>query len=113
MSQQTAIASLDASLSALNHPYRRRLLLAVQDENPYDYATLTEADIVPDGGETDEPDAVTTQLHHLHLPKLADHGYIEWQPDTETIRQGSNFEKIAPLLTLLSDHADELPHDWP
>ncbi|WP_425556836.1 hypothetical protein [Haladaptatus pallidirubidus] len=42
-----------------------------------------------------------TQLQHTHLPKFADKGYIEWTPNTGTIRRGPNFEEIAPLLTLI------------
>ncbi|WP_458189837.1 DUF7344 domain-containing protein [Haladaptatus sp. NG-WS-4] len=61
----------------------------------------------------DELRRLETQLRHVHLPKLADDGYIEWNPGTETIRRGPNFDDIAPLLTLMDDHEDELPDDWP
>lgn len=60
-----------------------------------------------------EIESLKTQLHHTHLPKLADAGYIDWNPDTGAICRGPSIDEIAPLLTLMSDHADELPDDWP
>ncbi|WP_217493337.1 transcriptional regulator [Haladaptatus sp. W1] len=95
------------SLDMLSSPHRRRILLAVLDDNPRDEDEFTS------DATDDELTALKTQLHHVHLPKLADKGYIEWNPDTETIRRGPNFDEIAPLLTLMSNHADELPDDWP
>lgn len=53
------------------------------------------------------------QLFHSHLPQLNEVGYIEWDPVTETIRRGPNFESIAPLLELMVEHQDELPPGWP
>ncbi|ODR79415.1 hypothetical protein BG842_02490 [Haladaptatus sp. W1] len=107
MRNPTTSTSLDMSLDMLSSPHRRRILLAVLDDNPRDEDEFTS------DATDDELTALKTQLHHVHLPKLADKGYIEWNPDTETIRRGPNFDEIAPLLTLMSNHADELPDDWP
>ncbi|MDQ2055843.1 hypothetical protein [Halobellus sp. H-GB7] len=67
-----------------------------------------------------DPDAVgdatltemRTTLYHVHLPKFAEAGYIEWDKDTHTIRQGPNFDDIAPFLRLMADHEDKLPAGW-
>lgn len=107
MRQQTTSTSLDAGLDMLSSPHRRRILLAVLDDNPRDEDEFTSD--APD----DELTALKTRFHHVHLPKLAAAGYIEWNPDTETIRRGPNFDEIAPLLSLMSNHADELPAGWP
>lgn len=58
-------------------------------------------------------EGVDTELHHRHLPMLAELGYVEWDPDSGTIERGSRFDEIEPLLRLLIDHADELPPGWP
>ncbi|WP_433633302.1 DUF7344 domain-containing protein [Halomicrococcus sp. NG-SE-24] len=97
-------------LDVLSDSHRRRILLAVSDHNPRTEDEFTTESLASD---EDNLDHVKTHLHHVHLPKLADKGYIEWNPDTETIRRGSNFDEIAPLLQLMADHEDELPADWP
>jgi hypothetical protein len=97
-------------LDMLRNPHRRRILLAVSDHNPRDEDEFTPDNVAADD---DDLDQLKTQLQHTHLSKLADKGYIEWNLDTETIRRGPNFEEIAPLLTLMVNHADELPDDWP
>ncbi|VTT86294.1 hypothetical protein DM2_2332 [Halorubrum sp. DM2] len=52
-------------------------------------------------------------MYHSHLPKLADLGFIEWDPDENEIRKGPRWDDIAPLLRLIEDHQDELPDGWP
>jgi hypothetical protein len=112
MPHTTNSASLDAMLDMLSNPHRRRIMIAVSDHNPRDEDEFT-PDAVAAEDLDDELRTVKTQLQHTHLPKLADKGYIEWNLDTETIRRGPNFDEIAPLLTLMVNHADELPADWP
>nr|WP_161493145.1 hypothetical protein [Natrarchaeobaculum aegyptiacum] len=53
------------------------------------------------------------RLHHAHLPKLDEAGFIEWNPDSKTITCGPRFDEIAPLVELLVDHQSELPASWP
>ena len=52
-------------------------------------------------------------LVHAHLPKLADAGYIEWDPDSGDIAEGPRFEEVEVVLDLFDTHADDLPSDWP
>jgi hypothetical protein len=61
----------------LSHSYRRCLLLAVLDDNPRDQDDLANETIARDVADADELATMKTQLHHVHLPKLADKGYIE------------------------------------
>ena len=113
MSQTTDSASLDVMFDALREPYRRQILLAVSDHNPRDEDEFTSAEFASDDADADELDQLELELYHSHLPKLAENGYIKWNPETHTIRRGPNFDDIAPLLKLMKDHADELPADWP
>jgi hypothetical protein len=83
--------------------------MRVSEHNPRDEDEFVVDDITTDN---EDLEPLTTQLYHSHLPKLADAGYIEWNEDTQTIRQGPSFEEIAPLLRLMTDHQDELPADW-
>ena len=58
-------------------------------------------------------DLFTSELYHVHLPKLEERGYITWDRDADEISHGPNYEEIEPLVTLMGDHEDELPADWP
>ncbi len=97
----------------LGNSYRRRILLAVADHNPRDEDEFAPETFNSDSVDENEVEQMKTELFHSHLPKLADAGYIAWDPDTETIRRGPNFEEIAPLLELMDEHEDELPANWP
>lgn len=62
-------------------PQRRRILRYL-DDNGGD-ATFEEIVDVLDGP---EPTMTAVRLHHVHLPKLAAAGGIEWRPETERVR---------------------------
>jgi hypothetical protein len=102
--------SLDRMFDVLRHPYRRRILMLVSEHNPRDE---NEFSVDALATEDDDLELLTTELFHVHLPKLAEAGYIEWDEDTHTIRRGPNLDEIAPLLRLIDDHQDELPEGWP
>lgn len=101
--------SFDDSLDALAHVQRRALLLALLADSPQDASTPPET--ARSGSAGDEVDLLVT-IHHVHLPKLEEYGFVEWDRDTDELRRGPNFEEIAPLLELLDDHRDELPDGW-
>lgn len=110
MSVRTDSPSLDVPLDALSDSYRRRILTAVSDHDPRDKNEFVPADFATDDEDLEELRAI---LHHAHLPKLTEYGYIERAPDTGTIRRGPKFDEIAPLLDLMVEYEDELPADWP
>ncbi|AEH36310.1 DUF7344 domain-containing protein [Halopiger xanaduensis] len=94
----------DRLFDALTDVHRRRLLFALIDHNPQDVSEL------PDVPWTlSESEAVLTSKHHVHLPKLADYGLIEWERDEQIVTKGPRFDEIEPILQLLDDHRDELP----
>ena len=41
--------------------------------------------------------------HHIHLPKLADAGLIEWQQGENTVERGPAFDEVVPLLEAIGD----------
>jgi hypothetical protein len=100
--------SIDDALDALGHVQRRRLLVALLAHNPQDDAPMT---VVEDAVDTGALDRIV-QMEHVHLPKLVDYGYIEWDRENGEVATGPNFEEIRPLLELLVDHENELPDDW-
>jgi hypothetical protein len=101
----TTDRSQNRSLAVLAHPYRRRILQLISEHNPRDEEEFAVED--------DDLELLTTELYRAHLPKLAEAGYVDWDRDTKTIRRGPNFEEVAPLLRLMTEHEDELPKGWP
>lgn len=100
--------SFDDMVDALADVQRRKLLIALLEHNPQDDSAVVIAD------SESESDAVErlVSMQHVHLPKLTDYGFIEWDEDTHEVMKGPNFDEIRPLLELLDDHEDELPDDW-
>lgn len=97
---------------ALADPYRRQLLLALFEENPQDCDDLDPLHLLNQGTTTDDLAATQINLDHVHLPKLEDMGYIEWDRESGELSKGPSWEEIAPLLQLMYDHQDELPDEW-
>lgn len=99
--------AFDEMVEALANVQRRKLLVALLEHNPQDDAPVTVVD---------EADAEVFErlvsMRHVHLPKLADAGFIIWDDESHEVSKGPNFEEIRPLLELLDDHAEELPEDW-
>lgn len=108
MSEEITSTSFDSHLDALGHVDRRRLLLALLD------ATV-EGDL-PVGidrladGTAESP--LRVSMHHVHLPKLDDYGFVDANLDQYTVTTGPRFDEIRPLLELLDTNRDRLPGGW-
>lgn len=101
----------DRAFDALANADRRQLLCALLDANPQD--RLDPFDLLAEGEPPDEPAAARLTLTHVHLPKLAEMGFIEWDRESDAFSQGRNWNEIAPLLRLIRDHQDELNDELP
>lgn len=55
-----------------------------------------------------DADLDAVRMHHVHLPKLADAGYIE-RTDDDRVAPGDSFDEIQPLLETLVENKDALP----
>lgn len=100
--------SFDEIVDALADVQRRKLLLALLEHNPQDDAPVL---VVDSDRDADAVERLVT-MNHVHLPKLADLGFIEWDSERHEVKKGPNFDEIRPLLELLDAHEDELPDDW-
>lgn len=103
----------DRLFDALNHRYRRRLLAALSEKNPQ--TVDGELDAVPaidPRVRDDRGEAITDiEIVHVHLPKLANYGYVSWDPEAGQITKGPNWDAVEPLLDLLVTHGDDLRVD--
>lgn len=96
--------TFDDMMDVLADVQRRKLLIALLKNNP---------PVVIAGSEAEDDDAKRlVAMDHVHLPKLADYGVIDWDRESNEVHKGPNFDEIRPLLELLDDHEDELPDDW-
>jgi hypothetical protein len=94
-----------AVFDVLRHRHRRRVLVALERERPGG----RRADVFDLGEEIateDDADEVRVRLVHCHLPKLADHGFVEWDRDDGTVTRGPRWGVIEPYLALLADPED-------
>ena len=99
---------LEEMFDALGAVQRRRVLVELLEspEDPLrgitDPETETETRFVED----------TVRMAHIHLPKLDDYEFIDWDEDADVVRTGEQFDEIEPLLDLLHRDQERVPGDW-
>ena len=76
-------------------------------------AGISDGESPPGERGRDAVDRIATEMHHTHLPRLAEAGYVEWDREDDVLRRGPRFDEVAPLIELLVVHEDELPAGWP
>ena len=102
---------LDTKLSVLANSHRRRLLSILAQTPAANEPIATSRAVQADGGNPSDGDGKhpeSLKLYHVHLPKLADHGYVDWNREARTVARGPQFENILPLLTALNEMQDAL-----
>lgn len=102
--------SLDEALQILSHPNRRRPLTAMAQRDTDTGEEVSVSEIKPADRALRDFKA---ELHHKHLPKLAQMDLIDWKHNNGTFSRGSNFGAIRPLLELLVENQGKLPEEWP
>ncbi|MFA9425542.1 transcriptional regulator [Natronorubrum sp. A-ect3] len=95
---------LDRYLWAIGHIHRRRLLLQLLETPMVHTSELNMSE--------GEKNLLLAEVKHAHLPKLADHDVIDWNPECNRVTRGSNFEEVEPLLELLDTNRERLPDGW-
>ncbi len=94
--------TFDDCLAALGRVERRRIL--------FDLLEAPECRIDPDWVEAPPGSDPRVPLRHAHLPKLAALGVVEVDAEGDIVRRGLDFEHLRPLLEVLRDHREDLPH---
>ncbi|WP_436347420.1 hypothetical protein [Natronorubrum sp. FCH18a] len=92
-------AIYDNLFNALANPERRRILFDLAKQ-PESVNIDSPPDALADGGDA------AIERHHVHLPALAEHGFIDWYPSANAIEAGPRFDEIRPILTVLADHRE-------
>ncbi|WP_157533204.1 DUF7344 domain-containing protein [Haloferax profundi] len=94
---------------ALANPAQRELLFALADANPSGDETLDPADLLASDGEVDVPERTQIGLYHVHLPKLDELGFIDWDRETGQICTGDGWNDVAPVLDVIQENEDRFP----
>jgi predicted transcriptional regulator len=92
-------STLDRVYRTLSHPVRRRILLALQTDAPRRVEEFATESATPGSGVR----AGAVGLHHVHLPRLDEAGFVDWEEESEMIRKGHRFEEVRPHLELLRE----------
>ena len=81
---------LDGAFEVLRSHTRRRLLTVLRNRETAKVATLTSRL----GGDT----VTCVETHHVHLPILDDHGFVEWNRRANEVSRGPRFEEFEQFL---------------
>ena len=99
------IRKWDQMFDALSAEPRRQLIISLVDSP--DGVPLPESAVNPNVPV--DPDRLRGELHHVHLPKLADMGFVEWESDPLIAYPGPRFDEVAVVFDALHDHASDIP----
>lgn len=107
---RTDTAPLDRIFDVLGSPARRRILVGLREATPRSTHEFT---VREEGPEGDPPGTPRIELHHNHLPRLEAAGFVEWDREGNEVARGPAFDEVEPFLSLIDDHREELPGEWP
>ncbi|WP_247003779.1 hypothetical protein [Halosolutus gelatinilyticus] len=104
---EQAVDRWDTVFDALRAEPRRRLVDALLEVAPDEPVRLPEAAVSPI--RPVDPDALWIQLHHHHLPLLADAKYVRWESAPLRAYRGPRFTEVAFVFESIHENADQVP----
>lgn len=57
--------------------------------------------------EVDGVDKTDVRMYYVHLPKLVEYGYVEWDRNTNLVTKGPEFDALRPLLEVVDEGRKE------
>ena len=97
--------SFDAHLEAIGHPRRRRVLFALLRVDGFE-ERVSVFELGCDASDRE----LSLSMRHVHLPKLAGTGLVEFDEEL-SVRRGPAFDRIEPLAELLDENRGRLAGD--
>ena len=94
--RRTVAERIDRSYDLLSHAYRRQILYALREDGTATTGEL--ADAVLTAGLADARDRTLAGLIHTHLPKLDDHGIVEYDRDDGVVSLADGVSRLEPFL---------------
>lgn len=104
---------VDSLFSCLGHPFRRETIVVVA-ETDGTIATTELADEIASRSDpvgagvrgADPVEAIRTELHHSHLPKLAAADLVEYDPDANLVSSTTVTTHLTALVQIAHSIAD-------
>lgn len=106
---KSVIERWDRVFTALSAEPRRQIVVSLRDAPAEGTVPLPESAVnpnVPVDAET-----LRRELHHQHLPLLAEMEVIEWRRDPLEAARGPRFELVAVVFEALQSNARNLPDE--
>ena len=113
-------ASKDDVFDALANRHRRQMLLDLLEREWYPVSKLTGVsrelagahesllrNQVHESLETVDVDEQLLRIHVVHLPKLEEYGFVDWEHNDRIVTRGQRFEQLRPHLEVLDDSRSE------
>ncbi|QLG26987.1 helix-turn-helix transcriptional regulator [Halorarum halophilum] len=101
----TGVSQLDRLFTCLSHPNRRRILTTLAESGPRGEDGQASISLDPNDGGLEVPDGDLAPLERA--------GFVSWDRRSGTVTRGPNFETVRPFISLVREHREELPEDWP
>ncbi|SEP05778.1 hypothetical protein SAMN04487948_11261 [Halogranum amylolyticum] len=102
--------SLDEVFDALGHPFGRYVLRFLADPTAHPDRESEHPDCESESSHAfvdDDPDVLERKLRCVHLDTLDDYGFVDWNPQTDTLARGENFEEVAAVLEFVAESQED------
>lgn len=97
----------DQLYEALSAEPRREILISLSEAPKERRLPLPEAAASPN--QSMDPERLSTELCHHHLPKLEEAGYVRWERDPFCVQRGPHFAEPALIVETVLDSVDQIP----
>lgn len=57
--------------------------------------------------EVADADKAVVRTYHVHLPKLVESLYVDWDRGNHLVTKGANYDEVRPLLELVDERREE------
>ncbi|RDI72430.1 hypothetical protein [Halopelagius longus] len=97
----------DDVFRAVSAEPRRQVVLSLMEAGPGETVSLPENAVNPNVPEDSE--TLRYELHHCHLPVLADREFVEWETDPFVASRGPRFDEVAVVFEALQANSAGIP----
>lgn len=99
------MVGIDDVFKTVGDRRRRELLFAVRETKGGGIEAVSVPEDVVEGEAV--RDQVAIEYQQIHLPKLEDHGFIQWDRRRDEVVAGPRFDRLEPLLEVVEEHWGE------